>query len=266
MAIRPSALFFLPNTTTVLARSAINLLRAAPQPTLDEAIQTLINRSLSGPAVMTHLEQSVSFSEVLEKLAVEWSDETVRAFAAAFVMEPAKRDVMDIIVAIAILNEADLEAELRGENTQEATPADLLENRRVTWQHPPPGTLLNPPYVVLVAVERVDATKADGEVQSILGVLVDYKGYKIPRRMTIPLGALTGIKFAQPDANIRPEILSAIATAAAPTVIASAASSPAPVVESPKVLTQPVFSEARSAAVAETLRSASRFLGGLNRV
>ena len=60
---------------------------------------------------------------------------------------------LGVIVAIAILNEPDLEAELRGENTTVAGPGDLLENRRITWQYPPPGTPLSPPYVVLVAGE-----------------------------------------------------------------------------------------------------------------
>lgn len=186
MAIRLPEIFFLPNTTTLLARSAINLLRSANQGMLDEAIKTLQNRSLPAPAVMKHLEQNVHFAEVLQKLAKDWLPETQRAFATAFNMEPVKIDVMDLIVAIAILNEVDLEAELRGENTPQATAADLLENRRITWQYPPPGTLLDPPYFVLVAVEHVDTTKADSEVQAILGELVDYLGYKIPRRISPP--------------------------------------------------------------------------------
>jgi hypothetical protein len=183
---RTSVLFYLSNTSTVLARSAINLLRGADQAALDEAIQTLINKGLAPPAVMAHLEQNVNFGEVLEKLSAEWSDETVRAFGTAFAMDTAKKNVMDLIVAIAILNEADLEAELRAENTPQATANDLLENRRITWQYPPPGTVLNPPYVVLVAVEQVDTTKADSEIQAILGELVDYKGYRIARRAAPP--------------------------------------------------------------------------------
>ena len=80
--IRLAALFFLPNTTTLLARTAINLLRAASQEQLDEAIQTLTNRSLPAPAVMPHLEQNVHVGEVLEKLAADWSAETVRVFGS----------------------------------------------------------------------------------------------------------------------------------------------------------------------------------------
>ncbi len=201
--IRPAALFFLPNTTTLLARTAINLLRGASQEQLDEAVQTLTNRSLAAPAVMAHLEQNVHIAEVLEKLAADWSPETVRVFASALQMEPSKIAIMDLIVAIAILNEPDLEAELHGENITDATAGDLMENRRVTWQYPPPGTPLTPPYVVLVAVEQVDTSVADSEVQAILGELVDYRGYKIARRA--PATVRPGIR----DIRLRPELIEA---------------------------------------------------------
>jgi hypothetical protein len=209
MAVRPSAFFFLPNTTTLLARTAINLLKSASQEQLDEAIQTLINRQLAADAVMPHLEQNVHIAEVLEKLAKDWSPETVRVFANALQMDPAKTDVMDLIVAIAILNETDLETELRGENVTDATASDLLQNRRITWQYPPPGT----PYVMLVAVEHVDTSAADSEVQAILGELVDYKGYKVARRAPagggrIPLGPI----------RLRPEIIAALANRVEPVV------------------------------------------------
>jgi hypothetical protein len=189
-----SPLFMLPNTSTLLARTAINLLKSADQLSLDEAIQTLINGKIAAPAVMPKLEQSVNFSEVLEKLAEDWTPETLKAFAAAFTMDSAKKNVMDLIVAIAILNEDDLESELRSENTPQATANDLLDHRKITWQYPPPGTVLNPPYVVLVAVEAVDTTAANSEIQSILGELVDYRGYKIARRPTTgPLRLPPGI-------------------------------------------------------------------------
>jgi len=217
MPLRPSALFFLPNTTTLLARSAINLLKSVNEAVLNEAITTIQNRSLAPPAVMPHLEQNVHVAEVLEQLAKEWAPETLKAFSAAFNMDATKTDVMDAIVAIAILNEADLEAELRGENTEEATSSDLLENRCITWQYPPPGTRLNPPYLVLVAVEQVDTSKADSEVQAILGELVDHKGFKIPRRLSppvrirpetilkLPPSAFQMAAFEQPPAPAAPE-------------------------------------------------------------
>src|SRR5262245_50935606 len=113
--IRPAPMFFLPNTTTLLARTAINLLRSANQHLVEEAVQTLVNRSLPANEVMPHLEQNVHLAEVLEKLAKDWVPETIRAFATALQMEQSKTDVMDLIVAIAILNERDLETELRSE-------------------------------------------------------------------------------------------------------------------------------------------------------
>jgi hypothetical protein len=152
---------------------------------------------------MSHLEQNVHVGEVLEKLAADWSAETVRVFASALQMETSKTAIMDLIVAIAILNEPDLEAELHGENITDATAGDLMENRRVTWQYPPPGTPLTPPYVVLVAVEQVDTSVADSEVQAILGELVDYRGYKIARRA--PVTVRPGIR----DIRLRPELLEA---------------------------------------------------------
>jgi hypothetical protein len=202
--LRPPAMFFLPNTTTLLARTAVNLLRNANQEVLDEAVQTLINRRLPANAVMAHLEQNVHVAEALEKLAKDWAPETLRVFASALQMEPSKTDVMDLIV----------------------------ENRRITWQYPPPGTPLTPPYVVLVAVEQIDTGPAESEVQAILGALVDYKGYKIARRLIgrplpgrirIPRDVLTKVNLAdtltQPTVSLpaAPEAAAPLAEAAAET-------------------------------------------------
>jgi hypothetical protein len=96
-------------------------------------------------------------------------------------MTADKLEVMDSIVSLAILNDPDLEGELQAENTPETTEGDLLENRRIVWQYPPPGTPLEPPYLVLVAVEHRDVAQAEEVVQTILGQLVDYQGYKIPK-------------------------------------------------------------------------------------
>jgi len=228
--LRPSAMFFLPNTTTLLAHTAINLLKAANQDQLEEAIQTLVNRGLPASGVMAHLEQNVRVSEVLEKLAKDWLPETTRVFATALQMEPTKTDVMDLIVAIAILNEPDLEAELRGENTTDASASDLLENRRIVWQYPPPGTPLTPPYVVLVAVEQLDTSRADSEVQAILGELVEYKGYKIARRTPdrVRLG---------PNILLRPEILAALGRVTEAAAVQPPA--PQPAAPAPSVLLPP---------------------------
>jgi hypothetical protein len=261
MALRPSAIFFLPNTTTLLARSAINLLKAADQTVLEEAITTLQNRSLSASAVMAHLEQNVNVAEVLERLAKEWTADTLRAFSVAFNMDAAKTDVMDTIVAIAILNEADLEAELRGENTSAATATDLMENRRITWQYPPPGTLLNPPYLVLVAVEQVDTSKADSEVEAILGELVDYKGYKIPKRLKVPF-----IPIFRPEISSvlvrNPDVLTATAVEQ-PALSAVAPAAPiAQPVATASLATQPVGEVSNRLALTTAFSRASRISGG----
>jgi hypothetical protein len=96
-------------------------------------------------------------------------------------MDRNKLEVMDPIVSIAILNDPELEEELRVENTPQTTDKDLLENRRIVWQYPPPGTPLEPPYLILVAVEHQDVVKAEEVLQSILGELMNYQGYKIPK-------------------------------------------------------------------------------------
>jgi hypothetical protein len=267
----------LPNTTTLLAHSAINLLRSANQAMLDEAIMTLQNRSLSASGVMRHVEQNASFSEVLEKLAKEWSPETQQAFARAFNMDPNKTEIMDLIVAIAVLNEDDLEAELRSENTSEATIGDLLENRRITWQYPPPGTPLDPPYLVLVAVEHVDTARADEEIQSILGELVDYKGFKIPRRTAVPplvlrpeiltripeiLRAAPAIQ--PPPVAIRPAVpFSALATAVAAQPAQAAAGPAVQPAQAAATPTAPASQAAALAGIQKSLAAASRLTRGL---
>ena len=91
-----------------------------------------------------------------------------------------KLPVMDAMVSISILNDPDLKNELQAENTTSASQADLLENRRIVWQWPQPGTPFTPPYLIMVAVERQDTTQAQNIIQSIMGDLVDFQGFKIP--------------------------------------------------------------------------------------
>jgi len=159
----------------------MNLLNGASQPVLQEAIHTIRNRSMAAGSLMNYLERKVIIGEVLNDLAKDWSEETKRDFAEAFQMAVDKLDVMDAIVSIAILNDRDLEDEIRVENTPETTEADLLENRRIVWQYPPPGTILQPPYLILLAVEHRDIQRAEEVIQSIIGELVEHQGFKIPK-------------------------------------------------------------------------------------
>jgi hypothetical protein len=173
--------FLLSKTTTDLARSAIDQLQAVNPAMLREGMNTAKNRNISANGLMNYLERKVKVGEVLNELAKDWSNETKEDFAGAFNMTADKLEVMDSIVSLAILNDPDLEGELQAENTPETTEGDLLENRRIVWQYPPPGTPLEPPYLVLVAVEHRDVAQAEEVVQTILGQLVDYQGYKIPK-------------------------------------------------------------------------------------
>jgi hypothetical protein len=174
-------LAFLPKTATQLARGAIQQLSGASPAVLTEAINTIRNKNIAASGLMNYLERRVRVGEVLNEVAKDWSPETKQDFAAAFQADPNKLEVMDHIVAIAILNDPELEEELSIENTPEVTEKDLIEDRRVVWQYPPPGTILEPPYLILVAVEHQEVAKAEEVVQSILGELVDHQGYKIPR-------------------------------------------------------------------------------------
>ena len=91
-------------------------------------------------------------------------------------------------VVIAVLNDHDLESELRGENTPPATPNDLLQNRRIVWQWPPAGTVLTPPYLIMVAVDSQDAQAATDVVRAILGQLSTFQGFKLPSAAIQQLG------------------------------------------------------------------------------
>lgn len=174
-----SALFPVRKTTTQLAKSAINQLKATSSAILTEAINTIRNTNLLTGGLMGFLERKVRVGEVLNELAKDWSEDTKSDFAEAFKMSRDKLDTMDSIVSIAILNDSELEEELRVENTSQATSEDLY-NRKIVWQSVPAGTELTPPYMMLVAVDYRDIAKAEDVVKSIMGELTDYLGFKIP--------------------------------------------------------------------------------------
>ena len=168
-------------TTTALAQGAIALLSSADPVIVNEAINVLKNRSLGNEDITDYLERKVRIGEVLAQRARDWSPQTRTDFADAFQMGQDRVDTMDNIVSVAILNDRDLEGEIRAENTPQTTPNDVLQNRRVVWQHPPPGTVLTPPYVVLIAVEYQNVAQAEDVVRSILGQLGPFQGFKLPQ-------------------------------------------------------------------------------------
>ena len=169
---------------TALARGAIAQLNAEDPANVAEAIRTIRNQQLTAETLMDYLERKVRIGEVLGNRAAQWSDTTRTDFAGqngAFQMPAGKTDVMDAIVSVAILNDRNLEADIRGENTKEITQDDLLQNRLVKWQWPPAGTVLAPPYVVVVAVDYREVATADSVVSSILDQLGVYQGFKLPK-------------------------------------------------------------------------------------
>jgi hypothetical protein len=174
---------------TQLARSAINHLNSTDVPSLQEAVNALKSRNLTGDAVIAFLERKVRIGEVLGSVAADWVATTKTDFADAFQMQPDKLSVMDNIVSIAILNDRDLEAEIRAENTQHATTNDLLQNRKIVWQYPDPGTVLQAPYLILIAVEYQETATADQVVQSIMDQLGPYQGFQLPKATIARLGA-----------------------------------------------------------------------------
>jgi hypothetical protein len=175
-------------TVTQLAQDAIAQLRSAPRETLSEAVRTLQAKSIPGKEIMSLLERRTRIGEVLSGSASRWSSETVGDFAAAFQMDATRIAAMDLIVSLAVVNDPGVEAELRSENLPPATPQDLLQNRRIVFQYPPPGTELTPPYVILVAVESQDFARADDAVNAIYGQLVDFQSYRMPRDAAARLG------------------------------------------------------------------------------
>ncbi len=201
--IIPSIPFFTPQkTTTQIAQGAISLLSGANQAVVQEAVNTAKNRNVAAGSLMNYLERKVKIGEVLSELAARWSVETRQDFAEAFQMPQDKPDVMDSIVSIAILNDPDLSDELLVENMPDATEGDLLENRRIVWQYPPPGTVLQPPFLVLLAVEHRDTKRAEDVIQSIVGSLVDYQGYKLPRAAVQKLTGRPIVTAVSPALNI----------------------------------------------------------------
>jgi len=201
--IIPSIPFLPPQkTTTQIAQGAISLLSGANQAVVQEAVNTAKNRNVAAGSLMNYLERKVKIGEVLSELAARWSAETRQDFAEAFQMPQDKLDVMDSIVSIAILNDPDLSDELLVENMPDATEGDLLENRRIVWQYPPPGTVLQPPFLVLLAVEHRDTKRAEDVIQSIVGSLVDYQGYKLPRAAVQKLTGRTTFTAVSPALNI----------------------------------------------------------------
>jgi hypothetical protein len=175
-------------TVTQLAHDAVGQLRGAARDALSEAVRTLQAKSVQGKDIMSLLERRTRIGEVLSGSASRWSADTVGDFAAAFQMDATRIGTMDLIVALAVVNDAGVEAELRSENLPPATPQDFLQNRKVVFQYPPPGTELTPPYVILVAVESQDFARADEAVTAIYGQLVDFQGYKMPRDAAARLG------------------------------------------------------------------------------
>jgi hypothetical protein len=179
--VRPTPTPAVDRTTTQLAQGAIAQLAAAAPPTVREAMNTVINAGSAPADLMHHLERFVRVGEALNELAARWSETTRGDFAKAFTnMDVAKTDVMDAIVSLAILNDPDLPQELLAENTPQTAASDL-QNRKVVWQSPPPGTPLQPPYVVLIAVEWSDVAKAQDIVKSITDQLVEKDRFKMPR-------------------------------------------------------------------------------------
>ncbi len=170
----------LPRTTTQLAQAAVRQLAGADSATLTKAVNALRSRNLRAAGLMDHLERKVKVGEVLSRLAKDWSRETRQDFVEAVPMDVKETAVMDAVVSIATLNDPDLEEEILAENLGEVTEENLLDQRAVVFQYPPPGTPLEPPYVVLVAVEHREVAEAEEVAESILDDLVEHQGYKLP--------------------------------------------------------------------------------------
>lgn len=162
-------------TMTKLAQSSLVILNRLTREELMMVLNTVVNKGVSPSGLMDALEQGVKFNEVMSEVAEGWSKPTKDNFVRFFGMPAEQLPVMDGIVSTAILNDPTLESQLRRENTPAPTSDDLLDGRRILYQYPPPGSVLEPPYVVLLAIEHTDAQVADNVIGSVLGELTDYK-------------------------------------------------------------------------------------------
>jgi hypothetical protein len=180
-----------PQTTTLLANYAIDYLEKLPPETLRSAMSFVQAKpqKVAPGELFEELRQRTSFEEVLREKAEGWKPVTRKVFSEVFAMPVDNMAAMDAIVSIALLNRPDLEQALRGENATPPTIQELLENRRIVWQYPPPGTPLTPPYVILVAVENLDTGPAEDVVQRIISrLIVTPSGYRLPRDAAQKLG------------------------------------------------------------------------------
>jgi hypothetical protein len=175
-------------TATQFAQGAIAQLNNVAPAAVTEAVNAARSRQLDGPGLMIYLERKTPIRAVMEALAKDWADTTRNDFADAFQMAHDRFDAMDCLVSMAILNDRDLEAEVIAENTPQTTPNDLMSNRTVVWQYPPAGTQLQPPYVVLVAVEYRNVATAEQVLNSINSQLATYQGFKLPSSVISKLG------------------------------------------------------------------------------
>ena len=170
-------------TATQLANAAISQLNSAAPASVTTALNAIRSKALDGPGLIPYLERKVRIGEVLNDLAKDWSAATRGDFAAAFSMDAnnLNNEVLDSIVSVAILNDKEIAAEILGENTPQTTPADLLDNRKIVWQSVAPGTPLNPPYVILVAVQYQDIATAQDVLNGIMNQLgTTSSGFKLP--------------------------------------------------------------------------------------
>jgi hypothetical protein len=169
------------HTTSELARSSISILNGASADVLREAINIVTARRIEPTGLLDFLERRVRVGEVLNQLARDWSETTRSDFSDAFQLDRTHLDAMDAIVALAILTDPQLDDEILAENTPQTSTADLTDNRVVVDQHPRPGTPLQAPYIILLAVEYRAVAQAQDVVRGIMDQLVDHQGFKLPR-------------------------------------------------------------------------------------
>ena len=167
-------------TNTQLARGAINQLNGVDRGVLDRTLNVLGSKNLSASRLMDYLERKVKIGVVLNSLAENWDNETKKDFEEA-IPGANENTIRDSIISLAILNEPTLEEEIFAENAPEATGEDLQTDRVIVDQYPPAGSVLEPPYVILVAVEQRDIVKAEEVVKEITDQLTTTKGFKLPK-------------------------------------------------------------------------------------
>lgn len=175
---------------TDLARKKADSLGKSRPEDLTEAMNAIKNKNIAPGNVFAHLDKNTDVGFELDKEAEDMSDETVNNIATMFGTDPKKKGVINNIISLGLLNAEGVEEAIEEEQLDEPSNEDVLRNRRIIWQHPEPGTVMEPPYLIVVAVEHRDVQKAKDARKDFAGLLIKHRNFKVPTNIATRLPRL----------------------------------------------------------------------------